>query len=517
MKESSFIRQNKEKWQEFEQAIASKDKNPKLISRLFIQITDDLSFSRTFYKNRSVKAYLNGTAQVLFEDIYKSEKMGVKGFFKFWKQDLPVIIYESRFDFLISLAVLIFSLTIGVVSSIQNPDFAREILGDGYVNMTLENIEKGDPMAVYKGFNEVEGFLAITANNLMVDVITFLTGIFFGLGSIISIIRNGVMVGCFQYFFVQKGLFWESFLTIFQHGTLEVSTMVISGAAGIALGRGLMFPGTYTRLQAFRISALRGLKIFFGVLPITIVAGFIEGFITRHTETPDIIRIIVILASLAFIIFYYIVYPYFLYVKKGLRTKRTSLKFRDKKPFNQTKIYNSSEILGFALSILLKYKSLLLKIIGLTTILYGAGLSLKFLYVSQDSENYFTEYFWDDFLELLGFAQNPVLLGISILLHFIVLSSTLYTLRSWIMHTAINMKGYFSFISANILTLFITVFIYQGLLFINSGFIMFLTYLSLPFLLLGAYSAITNGNFLFKGIGNGFSILKNSTGNLILI
>ena len=117
------------------------------------------------------------------------------------------------------------------------------------------------------------------------------------------------MIGCFETFFCQHGLLGESFLAVFLHGTLEISAIVVAGAAGLALGNGWLFPGTYSRIVSFRRGARRGLKIVVGTVPIFIVAGFIEGFVTRHTELPYFIRFGFILLSLAFVIFYFIILP----------------------------------------------------------------------------------------------------------------------------------------------------------------------------------------------------------------
>lgn len=81
------------------------------------------------------------------------------------------------------------------------------------------------------------------------------------------------------------------------------------------MGSGLVFPGTYSRMQAFQITAKKGLKILIGIAPILALAGFIEGFFTRYTEAPDILRLAVILVSFAFIVGYFIYYPFFLYQK----------------------------------------------------------------------------------------------------------------------------------------------------------------------------------------------------------
>ncbi len=309
MKESGFIRQNIKKWVDFEEELANKSKDPYKTGRLYTEITNDLSYAGTFYKNRLVRLYLNGLGRILFNKIYRQERFKFRFLVDFWKLDLPIVLYQSRKDLLISFLVFCISMAIGIISSRHDPAFAQSILGEDYINMTLENIEKGDPMAVYKQSKETTMFLGITLNNLYVSFKTFVFGIFVGIGTLISLIINGVMVGTFQYFFIERDLFQESFLTIWQHGTLEISSIILAGAAGLTMSRGLLFPGTLTRFQALKFSAQRGLKIMLGITPVFIFAAFIEGFFTRYTEAPDMIRVAVILFSLAFIIGYFIVYP----------------------------------------------------------------------------------------------------------------------------------------------------------------------------------------------------------------
>ena len=201
------------------------------------------------------------------------------------------------------------SVFIGVLSSVNDSDFVRLILGDRYVDMTLNNIANGEPMAVYDSSSEVPMFLGITLNNIIVSFRCFAMGLLTSFGTGYILLRNGIMVGAFQSFFYQHDLLWESFLAIFLHGTLELWAIVVAGAAGIALGNGWLFPGTYSRLESFRRGAKRGLKIIVGTIPVFILAGFIEGFVTRHTDIPDFLRFGLILLSLAFIIFYYIYLP----------------------------------------------------------------------------------------------------------------------------------------------------------------------------------------------------------------
>lgn len=194
-------------------------------------------------------------------------------------------------------------------SAATDGDFVRLILGDGYVNMTLENIEKGDPMAVYKEQGEMGMFIGITLNNIKVAMYAFILGMLFSVGTLYIMMQNGIMLGSFLYFFYDKDLLWESSRTIWIHGTIEISVIIIAGAAGLVLGNGLLFPKTYTRLASFMKSIKAGLKIMISTIPFFIVAGFLEGFVTRHTEMPDLLALLIILVSLFSIIYYYGYYP----------------------------------------------------------------------------------------------------------------------------------------------------------------------------------------------------------------
>jgi len=310
MRETKFIEQNEEKWSDFEEMLRQNHRDPERLNDLFVQITDDLSYARTYYPNRSVRLYLNGLAQRIFHNIYRGKRFPARRFRLFWTDELPQVLWETRQALWLSFGIFALACAIGVVSSVINPDFARVILGDSYVDMTVRNIEGGDPMAVYKESPPLGMSIGIAANNLFVALRTAIFGVLASIGTVFMLLYNGIMLGAFQYFFVEKGLFWESFLTIWIHGTLEISAIIIAGAAGLVAGSGLLFPGTYTRRQAFQLTMRQGLKIFVGLIPMFVLAAFFEGFLTRFTDTPDAVRLLFILSSLAFVLWYFVWLPW---------------------------------------------------------------------------------------------------------------------------------------------------------------------------------------------------------------
>ncbi|RAU82742.1 stage II sporulation protein M [Pontibacter arcticus] len=306
MREAAFIKKNKLKWKSFESQAPG---NPDELADRFIELTDDLAYARTFYPESDTTAYLNNLAGKSHMSIYKNKKLEKNRFVSFWKYELPYLFRDHQRQLLYAFLIFILAVGIGALSAALDDTFVRLILGDSYVNMTLENIRKGDPMAVYKGEGEAEMFLFITYNNIKVSFLAFVLGVFFSIGTGWILFQNGIMLGAFQYFFYKQGVLLPSLLTIWIHGTLEIAAIVIAGCAGLVMGNKLLFPKTYSRLYSFKQGARQGLKIVIGLVPVFGMAGFLEGFVTRHTEMPVWLSLAIILSSAAFIIYYFILYP----------------------------------------------------------------------------------------------------------------------------------------------------------------------------------------------------------------
>jgi len=165
-------------------------------------------------------------------------------------------------------------------------------------------------MGIYGESAQGSMFWMITVNNIRVALITFTLGILATMGSYFLLLKNGIMLGTFQWWFYTKGIFLTSFLTIWIHGAFEISAIIIAGAAGITVGNGLLFPKSYTRVQSLVFSAKRGLIIMLSLIPFFIIAGFLESYVTRYyLVLPDLVKWIIIITSFTVIILYYVVYP----------------------------------------------------------------------------------------------------------------------------------------------------------------------------------------------------------------
>lgn len=308
MREAQFLQQNAEKWKQYEAEMAAGIATDIMAER-FVELTDDLSYARTFYPESNTTRYLNGLAAQFHQKIYRNKKEKKGRIYWFWQFELPFLFKQYQKQFLISFVFFVLFALMGAISAKYDDNFIRLILGDEYVNMTNNNIEKGDPFGVYKQGDAVGMFFSIAYNNISVSFFGYVLGIFISLGSIWLLFNNGIMMGAFQYYFISKHLGTKFMLVVFIHGTLELWSIIIAGAAGMILGNSILFPGTYSRAASIARGGKDGLKIVLGLIPMFLTAAFLESFVTRYTEMPLGVSLFILLGSAAFIIWYFIIYP----------------------------------------------------------------------------------------------------------------------------------------------------------------------------------------------------------------
>ena len=312
MREVAFIKQNKEKWLSFEKAIVNNDfDNPDELASQYIHVINDLAYAQTYYPKSKVIAYLNQLSANAYQKIYKTKSTDTNRIVSFWKTEVPLICYQYRKFIHIAFIIFAAFTFIGAISAANDGEFVRSVLGDDYVNMSLENIEAGDPVAVYKSGSNWGSFIGITINNLRVGIIAFVLGVFLGVGTLYIMFKNCIMLGSFQYFFYDKGVIWESVRGIWIHGAMEIFAIVIECAAGLILGASILFPATHSRYTSFKIGAKTGIKILISTFPFTFAAGFLEGFITRYSNImPHWLSVTIIIITLSIISYYYLIYPF---------------------------------------------------------------------------------------------------------------------------------------------------------------------------------------------------------------
>ena len=311
MREVAFIKQNKDKWLEVETVLNErKPISPDQMADYYVQLLGDLSFVQTYYPKSNTTIYLNFLVTQIYQKIYKTKRIEKNRLKFFFTDYIPMLAYKYRKLIYFSFILFFFFALVGALSAYYEPRYVRAIMGDMYVNMTLENIENGDPMAVYKQGSNWASAIEITFNNVKVAFYCFLFGITAGVMTFSTALQNGVILGAFMYFCYEMGEINAALRALWLHGAMEIFSIVIAIASGFVLTGGILFPKTYSRMLSFKIAFREGVSLLFGTVPFFIAAGFIEGFITRYYyDMPLWLNLTIILGTLAVITYYFLIYP----------------------------------------------------------------------------------------------------------------------------------------------------------------------------------------------------------------
>lgn len=331
MREGMFIKKNVDKWNTYQH---TKTNDPDETAERFITLVDDLSYAKTFYPKSKVTRWINGIAAGIYQNIYQNKKEKYNRVFTFWKYELPLLFKKYHKTLLFTFLVFLLFVLVGVFGSIKDESFIRGILGDNYVDMTEENIAKGDPFGVYKSDNPFTMFVYIAMNNSFVALLMVTGGLLAGVATLFSMWRNGLMLGCFQYLFFSRGLGMKSVMVIWVHGTLEILALVIASTAGFIIAQGILFPATYSRMISFKRGIKDALKIMIVLVPIFIIAAFFESYVTHlmsntydkenNVGLPVWVSAAILLLSFLFIVWYFVIYPIRLH-KKGYQLQKDSM------------------------------------------------------------------------------------------------------------------------------------------------------------------------------------------------
>jgi len=113
-----------------------------------------------------------------------------------------------------------------------------------------------------------------------------------------------VLIGTVAVLVGQNNLAFPFWAFVFPHGSLELPAIFLAGAAGFLLARALLFPGRYRRLDAFKLYGVEAAQLLFGIVPLLVMAGVIEGFFSPNPNVPDLVKYLVGTGLFIALIFY---------------------------------------------------------------------------------------------------------------------------------------------------------------------------------------------------------------------
>lgn len=310
MKLETFVHQRRENWYRLrtlldrhQNRVTDTDELVELI-RLYRAVCSDYAYADSRYPHSSVVADLNTLIQRSHALIYGSRKLTVRNWLASALDDIRRSFALGTTSVTTAAAIFIAGTLLAFWGCWINPDLPNHLMGDRYVDMTIENINQNDPFAVYKGESSPLMSSFIMTNNIKVTFFAFALGCLLGLGTMYILFYNGLILGAFFHLFFKHGLLVESYFTIMIHGTIELSCIFIAGGGGLLIGKAMVFPGLLPRRQALMQNGLVAIKLLLSTVPLLFLAGLLEGFVTR-LPMPISLQAVILVASTGVLWWYY--------------------------------------------------------------------------------------------------------------------------------------------------------------------------------------------------------------------
>ncbi len=241
---------------------------------LYRQVAADLSVLRQDSTARTYTVHVNQLLARAHHIIYSGRKTNLRTLFLFLRDEYPAVFQRQIGFVLISLAVSAAFGVLGAVLTTARPEFMRHFVGPEMIatmerhQMWTESIVSVAPMETSH----------IMTNNLSVCFASFAGGITFGLWTFYSLFVNGMMLGVIGAACHQYGMSLSLWSFVAAHGSLELPSIIIAGAAGFRLGYSMLFPGTLLWKDSVSQGGLEATRLVSGIIPLLIIAGCLEGF-----------------------------------------------------------------------------------------------------------------------------------------------------------------------------------------------------------------------------------------------
>ena len=251
------------------------------LALLYRQTASDLATIREDASSRSLAHYLNQLLGRAHNFIYMGRRSRPAGIIKFYRETFPQVFHDT-FAYTFAAAAIFWALAaVGLMLSIMNPGFQRYFLGADM----METIEKRQMWTHSIVSIKPLASSAIMTNNLSVSFTTFALGITAGIGTVFELMFNGLLIGVVGAACWEAGMSQQLWSFVAPHGVIELPAIFIAGGGGLLIAKGLLFPGTLPRRASLVREGGRAVRLVLGIIPMLIVAGTIEGFVSP-SELP---------------------------------------------------------------------------------------------------------------------------------------------------------------------------------------------------------------------------------------
>jgi uncharacterized membrane protein SpoIIM required for sporulation len=261
------------------------------LASLYRSVSADLARARTNQAGELITQDLQALATRGYSQIYQgSRRQEWQAIGSFYRWGFPAVVQQSRGY--IALATGLFLLA-GIISwwlAWRDPTFLSLVVPAHLIEQVRDRGELW--MGSIVG---IEPFASsnIMINNIKVSFAALAGGMTGGLFTAIAMLFNGVLIGSIGALVGQNNLAIPFWAFVFPHGALELPAIFLAGGAGFLLARALLFPGVYRRSDALKLYGTQAAQLVYGIIPMLVIAGIIEGFFSPNPAVPDLVKYVV--------------------------------------------------------------------------------------------------------------------------------------------------------------------------------------------------------------------------------
>ncbi|MGG4496864.1 stage II sporulation protein M [Brevibacillus reuszeri] len=307
---TSFWHKHKASWAQLEQLVERFDRHPREIeandidqlTHLYKKASAHLAYIRTYDPSNEMTLYLNQLVSRAHNLAYKQHSSSWQQLTHFFGSHLMQLI-EKRAGF-IAVAALLFIIggVSGFAAVMVDPLNLYYVLPQGMA-------EQIDPSRLGEGHASINSPVVSTmimTNNMKVAMLAFVSGITFGIFPIYLLLFNGLLVGALAAVYFQSGSSYAFWAYILPHGVIELTAIFIAGGAGLHMGYRMLVPGRFARKYQFLEAAKESAQLLLATLPLLVIAGIIEGYITPSSLSLEV-KYVVAFVTLLILIGWYLI------------------------------------------------------------------------------------------------------------------------------------------------------------------------------------------------------------------
>lgn len=274
----------------------------KEMASLYRSTAADLARARTQQVGHTVIKDLQSLTSRAYDQIYQgSRHQEWQGLIRFYQWEFPAIVQQTWVYTAIATALFFLSGCVAWWYAWQDPGFINLLLPESLISKVRDRGELW--MGSIVGIEPLAS-TGIMTNNLKVAFAAVGGGISAGLFTVFILINNGLHIAAAAALVHQNNLSYPFWAFVFPHGSLELPAIFLAGGAGLLIARGLLFPGVYRRVDALRLYGSQAVQLVFGIVPMLVIAGVIEGFFSPSPLVPDALKYVVGMLLFLALIFY---------------------------------------------------------------------------------------------------------------------------------------------------------------------------------------------------------------------